>query len=73
MDLTPSERVDLAVRLFNMNAAMRDLRENVDQAASLAKSVDANDLAFATYLLSESIGTYMDAVNRYVVRELGTQ
>ena len=68
--MTPEERSDLAVRLFAVNRTMRELRESIDSAADLAKATGATGLAFATYHLSDSIGVYMEAMNRYVSGEL---
>ena len=67
--MTPEERVTMAIRLFAMNETMRDLRATVDAAADVSKMAGATDLAFATYFLSDSIAAYMEAVNRYFVRE----
>lgn len=68
--MTPEERVALAIRLFELNRTMRDLREHIDAAAILAKASGATGLAFATFHLSDSIAVYTDAMNRYVTEEL---
>lgn len=64
--MTPDDRAGLAVRLFALNKAMRDLREHIEAAAMIAKDNGATGVAFATHHLSDSISAYMTAVNRYV-------
>ena len=66
--MTPRE--EFAIRMLAMTRAMRDLRDEIDAAAELAKAVGATDLAFATYHLSESIAVYATTLNSYMVREL---
>lgn len=68
--MTPLERTALAVRLFDMNKAMRDLREHMEFAAQAAKQAGATDLAFATYFLSESIDVYTTRMNAFVTEHL---
>lgn len=68
--MTPNERADMAIRLFEMNRTMRELRAHVDAAAEITQAAGATGLAFATYCLSDSIAVYMDAVNRYMAQEL---
>lgn len=65
-----AEREEMAARLIATNRAMRELREEMDVAASVAKAAGATDLAFATYHLSESISVYMVALNNFLVKEL---
>lgn len=68
--MTPEERTATALRLFEMNKSMSALRIHIDAAAEIAKETGASDLAFATYLLSESIAVYQGTLNRYVTGEL---
>lgn len=68
--MTRAEREALAVRLIVTNRAMRELREEIDTAATVAKAAGATDLAFATFHLSESISVYMVALNNFLVKEL---
>ncbi len=68
--MTPLDRAALAVKLFDMNKAMRDLREHMDFAAETARQAGATDLAFATHFLSESIDVYMNRMNAFVTEHL---
>lgn len=68
--MNQAEREALAVRLIATNQAMRELGEQMESAAAVAKAVGATDLAFATYHLSESISVYMVALNNFLVKEL---
>lgn len=68
--MTPEDRKDLAVRIFQMNKTMAVLRDHMEEAAEYAKSLDATELAFATYHLSDSIAVYVKAMNRYATQEL---
>lgn len=68
--MTPEERAAVAIRLFDMNRAMRDLQEHMADAADIAKQLGATGLAFATYHLSDSIAVYTATMNRYFAGEL---
>lgn len=66
------DREAAAKKLLLMNATIRSLADTISDAAGFAAEADEKGLAFACYMLRESLLAYSKSVNRYAARVLKT-
>ena len=63
--MTDDEKLDVAARLLRMQGMLRDVMDACYQHGELCKSLGEPGLAFASFMVGESIGAFSKAVVRY--------
>jgi hypothetical protein len=68
--VTPDEKLDIAERLMRMQSMLRDVCDACRQHGELCKSIDQPGLAFASFMVGESIAAFSREVGRYTENAL---
>lgn len=61
-----AERLDIARRLMAMQASLRAVMEVAELQGQICDAAGESGLAFAVYMLKESIGAYSKQLNVFV-------
>jgi hypothetical protein len=65
-----AERLDIARRLMAMQASLRAVMEVAELQGQVCDAAGESGLAFAVYMLKESIGAYSKQLNVFVTEYL---
>jgi hypothetical protein len=65
-----AERLDIARRLMAMQASLRTVMEVAELQGQVCDAAGESGLAFAVYMLQESIGAYSKQLNVFVTEYL---
>jgi hypothetical protein len=63
--VTDDEKLDIAERLLRMQSMLRDVCDACRQHGELCKALDEPALAFASFMVGESIASFSREVVRY--------
>lgn len=63
--VTNDEKIDIAQRLLRMQSMLRDVCDACRQHGELCKTLDQPGLAFASFMVGESIAAFSKEVVRY--------
>lgn len=63
--VTPDEKLDIAERLLRMQSMLRDVVDACNAHAEICKTLGEPGLAFASFMVGESISAFSKAVVRY--------
>lgn len=66
--MNQAERKDIAARLISQQKTLRDVFEACAAQAQACDSVGAKRLAFACYMVRESLITYSKELNTFVLK-----
>ena len=64
--MTPSEKADIMRRLMVMQDTLRTLMDAADAQGYLCDSAGAKGLAFAIYMMRESLSVYSAELDKWV-------
>lgn len=63
--MTPDEKLDIAERLLRMQSMLRDVVDSCNAHAEACKAIGEPGLAFASFMVGESISAFSKAVVLY--------
>ena len=63
--MTSDEKLDIAERLLRMQSMLRDVVDACNAHAEICKTLGEPGLAFASFMVGESISVFSKAVLRY--------
>lgn len=64
--MTPAEKSELGVRLIRMQSLLRATVEACDAQGELCRQMGEEGLAFASFMVGESISVFCDTVTKFV-------
>lgn len=71
--MTDNEKYDVLQRMLQMQHGLRTVAEAAEAQGRLAKETGAEGLAFAVYMLRESILIYSKELSKWVTEYIGEE